>query len=99
MADQEPGPPTMVVVKLHGALDLQTKDAALAQLLDAVRGRHHVEVDMSEVTFVDSTAISMLVRVRDLAAADGLRLRVSHPAPLVLRVLRVTGVHDLLTGR
>ena len=89
----------MITVALQGALDLHTKDAALAQLLTAISERHHVEVDMSAVTFIDSTAVSMFIRVQQLAAGDGLRLRLTKLRPLVDRVLQVTGVHEILTQR
>jgi len=92
-------PPTVITVVLQGALDLQTKDAALAQLLIAINGHHHVDVDMSGVTFMDSTAISMFLRVHQIAVTDGLRLRLVKLRPLVQRVLRVSGVDELLTGR
>jgi anti-anti-sigma factor len=92
-------PPTVTTVALKGALDLTTKDAALAQLLAAISERHHVDVDMSAVTFMDSSALSMFIRVRELAAAQGLRLRLTKVRPLVQRVLQITGVYELLTNR
>jgi len=57
-----------------------------------------VEVDLAGVTFLDGTAISALVAVRNAAVRAGGQMRVSHPQPIVCRVLEVTGLLDLFTA-
>jgi anti-sigma B factor antagonist len=81
------------MIQLRGELDLanaKTLEAALEQAL--ADGDGHVIVDMTELTFIDSTGIALLVTAinRD---GDGSRLRfVNSQAPAVTKVLELTGV-------
>ena len=81
-----------VVVRLGGELDLSNAAAVRRALLDAVNGASgRVVVDLAEVEFMDSTALSALVeararlreRERFLLAAPGLEAR---------RALQVSGL-------
>ena len=80
------------VIRLGGELDLYNADevrAALTQAIDSGAGR--VVIDMSEVEFVDSTALGVLIEARSrlanrrsfLLAAPGLETR---------RALEVSGL-------
>ena len=87
------------VVRLGGELDLYNADevrAALNQAIDAGAGR--VVIDMSDVEFVDSTALGVLVEARSRLGRDGLAL--AAPQLDTRRTLQVSGldrhlpVHD-----
>ena len=81
------------LIQLRGELDLANAgsfEAALEQALGD--GNGHVIVDMTELAFIDSTGIALLVTAinRD---GDGARLRfVNSRAPAVTKVLEMTGV-------
>ena len=87
------------VVKLGGELDLynapQVRQALVEACADAP-GR--VVVDLSEVEFVDSTALGVLIEARSKVGRDGLLL--AAPQPEARRTLQVSGldrhlpVHD-----
>jgi anti-sigma B factor antagonist len=88
-----------VVVRLGGELDLYNAEevrAALAQAIDS--GTERIVVDMSEVEFVDSTALGVLIETRSRIGRDGLLL--AAPQPETRRTLQVSGldrhlpVHD-----
>lgn len=73
-----------VVVRLAGELDLYTAGAVRRALLEAVAGSPgRIVVDLAQVEFMDSTALSILVeagsrlrpRERLLLAAPGLEAR------------------------
>jgi anti-anti-sigma factor len=51
-----------------------------------------LEVDLSEVTFIDSSGVGMLVRLHRVVGG-GMRLRC--PSVPVLRVLRICGLVDI----
>jgi anti-sigma B factor antagonist len=82
------------VVSPAGELDLYTCPEFKEELLRVIsEGARHVVVDLSLTTFVDSTALGVLLRgVERLKAADG-RLSVVCPDENVLRVFEVTGLH------
>ena len=77
-----------------GELDLYTCPEFKEELLRVISiGARHVVIDLSFTTFVDSTALGVLLRgVERLKAVDG-RLSVVCPDENILRVFQVTGLH------
>ncbi|WP_328470533.1 STAS domain-containing protein [Actinoplanes sp. NBC_00393] len=85
-----------IVVIPEGDVDIDNA-AVLRQVLQQVLDRRdcaHLEVDMSSVTFLDSSGLGMLVAARRAAQAQGATLRLSSPGPVVRMVLEVTNLHD-----
>lgn len=85
-----------LVVLPEGDVDIDNA-AVLRQVLQQVLDRRdcaHVEVDMSEVTFLDSSGLGMLVAARRAAEAQGATLRLRSPGPMVRMVLEVTNLYD-----
>jgi len=84
------------VVELAGELDLETVAPASQVLWTAMEQSCHLLVDMSQVTFIGSTGLSLLLRARaELVARSG-SLRVRNPSPPVLRLLQLTDLAELL---
>jgi anti-anti-sigma factor len=87
-----------VRVRPIGELDLATVplvDAELAELGSV--GFTTLVVDLRSVTFLDSTALRMLLAWQAKSAGDGLVLGVIPGPRAVERVLKVAGVADHLT--
>jgi anti-anti-sigma factor len=64
-----------VVVRLGGELDLYNADEVRAALGEAIaRSPERLVVDMSEVEFVDSTALGVLIEARSKLGRDALAL-------------------------
>lgn len=51
-------------------------------------------VDLSAVSFVDSSILGTLVRIQRVAEEQGKGFSLRRPAPIVQRVLRLTGLED-----
>jgi anti-sigma B factor antagonist len=73
-------------------------DAALEAAIAAANAGH-VEVDLSQVTFLDSSGISALLRGRRMAEDNGVAFKVVGAHGLVLDVLELTGVWSHLSGQ
>jgi anti-sigma B factor antagonist len=89
-----------IVVALAGELDLYNAPAMRKALLDAAaRGPRRLVVDLTEVTFLDSTALGALVEAR-AALGDGDAFVLAAPGLEARRALEVSGldrhfsVHD-----
>jgi anti-sigma B factor antagonist len=85
-----------VVVEVVGEVDVATSPQLERRLLDLVAGgKLDIVLDLSEVTFLDSSGIGALVRVwRPLKTAGG-SLTIRHPSPLVRRVLSIEGMDQV----
>ena len=92
-----------VVIHLAGELDLYNAEEGRAALTEAIAsGSRRVVIDLSEVEFVDSTALGVLLEARSQLGQETLRL--AAPQPGTRRVLEVSGldrhlsVHDTVDG-
>jgi anti-anti-sigma factor len=92
--------PIEVQVVVVGEIDLATQAVLRDSLLRALHDHSPavVDVDLAGVTFMDCTGISALLVAHTTALRSGCQLRVSHPQPIVGRVLAVTGVLGVLTA-
>ena len=88
--------PDTSVVRLWGEIDLEVRRTA-GDLCQAVAERAlPLVIDARDVTFMDSTGMSVLVRLARDAEAKGYPVSL-HNAPWVLReLLTITGVDRLL---
>ncbi len=80
-----------------GEIDLDTCD----QVADAVSsvlaaGGRRVLLDFSEVTFIDSSGLAVLVRAHRQAQSVGARFAVVHPTPQTRKLITVLGLDQLL---
>ena len=91
LAVQDHGDQAMINV--GGEIDLATSpqlQAVLVVLVD--RGLHQLIIDLDQVSFLDCAGIGMLVDARRRVQEHGGSLKLVRPAPLVRRVLEVTGM-------
>jgi anti-sigma B factor antagonist len=88
------------VVSLRGELDLAGESALRERLRTACEESDgHVVLDLSEMTFIDSTGLSILVEYHAKTQAAGGRLILLAPRPAVVRIFDVTGLGERLTIR
>jgi anti-sigma B factor antagonist len=79
-----------------GELDIATTPI-LERAFDAVYegDAAMIVVDLTQLSFMDSTGIGLLMRMND-ACVDGDRLRIVNGSPAVVKVLDITGVRARL---
>jgi anti-anti-sigma factor len=92
--------PATARVAVAGEVDLATASALRERLLRVLHDRSPdlIDVDLAGVTFLDCTGLGALVAVRNAAVQVGQQVRVSHPQPIVRRVLEVTGLLGVFTA-
>jgi anti-anti-sigma factor len=84
-----------VRITAAGELDLATASRLDAALTEVEAGARRVELDLSALTFMDSSGINLLIR-HARRARGGVTLAIMPPPPRVARVLDIAGVTDLL---
>jgi anti-sigma B factor antagonist len=85
------------VVALRGELDFD-EAPTFARVLEELRtdGERKVVIDLSELTFIDSSGLSVIVVAARAAAADGGTLVVASPSPHVRRVFEIVSLSELV---
>lgn len=78
-----------VVVRLEGEVDLSSSPEARAVILKQLGAGHPVLVDLSVVTYIDSSGLASLVEGYQLARQKGLGFGLLSPSPAVMDVLRL----------
>lgn len=99
-----------LLFKLRGSLDLATAPTVRAALSEATeKGTHDLVVDLTQLEFLDSTGLGVLIGAHRRAAEHGGSLRLVVPDGPILRLLNITGLiavfaayhtmEDALAGR
>jgi len=93
--DRQPG---AAVLRLAGELDVSSS-TRLRDLVDDLveQGRVHLCIDLRRLTFCDSVGLSALIHGYQACSRAGGALRVIGATGMVDRLLRLTGVRELLT--
>jgi anti-anti-sigma factor len=87
-----------VIVALHGELDMVSIEVvrpALAELHAA--GWASLVLDLRELTFIDSTGLSLLLAAEREAQRLGAEFAIVDGSPPVARLLEIVGLHDHFT--
>lgn len=86
-----------VVLHLRGELDVSTVQHVRRALAHpAARDAAVIVIDLTELTFLDSTGIHLFLHTWHRTGAEGRSLVLRNPARTVLKALRLTGVDQLL---
>ena len=87
-----------IVLRASGALDLDTAARLRAAATSALRlagSAPTLVVDLSGITFLDSTGLGVLVTLWREARNAGGKFQVARPSAAATRILEITGVDSL----
>jgi len=95
--NREPG---HTALRVTGDLDLETAPQVLAAIEPHLAGgTEPLVLDLSRLTFIDSSGLSALIRVHQRTTDAGRGLAIVPPAPPVAKVLEITGLDEVLPLR
>jgi anti-sigma B factor antagonist len=84
--------PRTSVISVEGELDLSTAPRLKWMLIDSLQaGQSQIVVDLSQTTFMDSTALGVLVAI-NRSMSDNAALAIVCPRPVVLRIFELSGM-------
>jgi anti-sigma B factor antagonist len=88
-----------VLLALSGELDVVTAPALEQRLREALsEPGAHVTLDLSDLEFVDSAGVSVLIKAKQDAESRGRTLVLARATEQVHRVFALVGLADWLTG-
>ena len=85
-----------IIVRVTGEIDVSTVDVLRCQLGTAREEGTTVLLDLSGVTFIDSTGLHLLLEASHSSAVTDWGFSVVRPSRVVRRLIEVSGAADLL---
>jgi anti-anti-sigma factor len=82
------------IVRVRGDVDLATAPE-LCQALEPLGPTEQVTVDLSEVAFIDSSGLRVLLEFASDSRDGNAPLRIASPSRTVLRVMEIVGMTEL----
>jgi anti-sigma B factor antagonist len=91
--------PDLVILVVGGEVDFEVSPQLKARLMRAIKsGGRRLVLDLSDVTFIDSTAIGVLAgTVEKLDEAGGGSLSIVSTHEKVIQIFEITGLDNLAT--
>lgn len=84
-------------VALRGEVDIQTVDQVRAVLGEALAsGPQEIVVDLTGLTFIDSTGLGALIFGFQRSRDAGVRFRLAHASPPVRQILVLSGLLEVV---
>ena len=85
------------VIHLAGELDLLARPVGIG-IIDGVMntGSGRIILDFADLTLIDTSGATALLRMEQKAERTGIDLVVVNPSPLALQVLQVCGFRDVI---
>jgi anti-sigma B factor antagonist len=86
-----------ITVGLHGEVDVLTVDQVRVALTEALTADpREIVVDLSDLSFIDSTGLGALVFGFQRARDAGVRFRLAHPSTAVRQILMLSGLLEVV---
>jgi anti-sigma B factor antagonist len=96
--DDEARPGPTAVFAVHGELDLHEAPELQDRITTAIdRGARRIVVDLTDVTFIDSMALGVLLRATHRLRPSGGSLRLVVPNPNLRRIFEISELHQVFT--
>lgn len=83
------------LLRAFGEIDIMSAPTLRSALLPALESVERVVLDLSQVSFLGSSGLAVLVEGRDQAQQYDRQLRLVCASRVVIRALEVTGIRDL----
>src|SRR5664279_2370056 len=84
-----------ISIRLTGELDFRRTGELRSTILRASSGTAEVILNLSDVTFIDSAGLGVLIEARSTLAEQGIALKITNPPIRILTTLTIAGVAEL----
>jgi anti-sigma B factor antagonist len=83
-------------IAVRGDLDLATVESLRPALENALEAREPTTLELSQCTFLDSSALKAIADASRRADETGISFTVARPSPQAARVLEVSGLDEIV---
>jgi anti-anti-sigma factor len=89
--------PEETIVAFSGKLDFTARKTFQGAIQEArVEGTHHIILDLTDVTFIDCSALGILVQAKEVLAQAQVTLSLMATPGRVLNVLRLSNLDKMI---
>ena len=85
----------VLTIKVQGRFDFSCHQDFRRSYESAGKQTERYEVDLADTTYLDSSALGMLLLLRDYAGGDGSRIRISNCNADVKKILTISNFEQL----
>lgn len=85
------------IIALKGEVDLESSPVARELLLSNVAGKKNILVDLSAVSYIDSSGVASLVEALQASRKNGTELALAAASEAALRVLELARLDKVFT--
>lgn len=97
MSDVSHHDPTQLI-QVVGRMDAKNAQKLMGECRAVLNAGHrHLILELSQVQYINSAGLRLLVQLYNLARARGGTLEVANPSERVLRVMQLVGLDSILT--
>ncbi|WP_440656201.1 STAS domain-containing protein [Candidatus Pelagibacter sp. HIMB1509] len=79
----------ILIINVNGDVDLENSDSLREQVSTALESNSAVSVNMSEVSYIDSSGIAALIESRQKAEEANKSFKIQKPSEAVISVLKM----------
>jgi anti-sigma B factor antagonist len=79
----------ILIINVNGDVDLENSDSLREQVSAALESNSAVSVNMSEVSYIDSSGIAALIESRQKAEEANKNFKIQKPSEAVISVLKM----------
>ena len=79
----------ILIISVNGDVDLENSDGLRDQVSNALEANTAVSLDMSEVSYIDSSGVAALIESRQKADEGGKDFKLLKPSESVVSVLKM----------
>lgn len=79
----------ILIISVNGDVDLENSDGLRDQVSNALDANTAVSLDMSEVSYIDSSGVAALIESRQKADEGGKEFKLLKPSESVVSVLKM----------
>ena len=79
----------ILIINVNGDVDLENSDSLRDQVSAALESNYEVSVNMSEVSYIDSSGIAALIESRQKAEEANKSFKIQKPSEAVISVLKM----------
>ena len=97
LVTHDPDNPDVATLRLSGDVDVACHDEVVAVGKRALKRCTTLHVDLSDVTFLDSTGLSALIILIAEAELAEASIEFHKPTPRISRLFEIAGIADVLT--